>query len=1455
MKNLKHFFKLSLFSFLFYILAFQSTAWAVGCNDTLDTAANSIAPYTVISSMHNITATTSTCISGTSIDSDSTNKRDYYYFTVKTDGVLSMSTSSPDGSPFHLKIGTFAGDEAYYSDQTAEAHTISNINLSAGDTVYFYFKETGGDEDQYQMDMTFTAGSPPGKSISIDNVSLYEGTNGQTTAFKFTVTSENNPKGGETVKYIVNDGTATTGDNDYTDTSGTVTFNKNDTSEEIIVYVQGDINSEADETFTVELFDLVGSGGGLESIHDGIGIGTIIDDEPDNYALTMDSIVVNESIGTANILVRVDPAIHDDSIITINYSTVDDTAVSGSDFTAVSNATLTIDKSNTSGLTTLVSIPIIIANDTVAESQEALHVQISNATIASLNHTVSIANDTGDITINDDDDGGKPSLSVNDVAMVEGDIDKYMTFTVSLSEILSESVVFSYTTVADTATSGVDFILETNSVATIPANTQNITIPITIIGDLEAGEGDETLKLVVNTASSLVDLGKSIGIGTIQDNDTGLSLTIDDAYIAEKDFNVTADVTIRFSQALNSDLNLTYSTQDGSAVSPDDYNGTALPQIVTIPSGSTEYLLKFNIIGDDIEETNERFDVTIDSIATSEAVIIARGKAEVVIFDDDAPAGCSSYVGMLTINEYQNNPNYKDEYGHPLADNAGKVPGNYVEIKYLDFLVKQYIVKDLWTLTVYTTAGSHQLKWEDADNACIDPRYEIFQMDNNVMGAEGYVVVRDHNGNEVDVLNIDDSHHYNQQCQNFKYDTDFDSDAQNKDIYREPDGTGDWVDHGNGANSGGSRCINRDGDFGLLFTKFDAIDIDEEMDDNITITDAGSVPIKTKVVNRLFDLNIISIEPETGHLINSDLTVRTYLANAVTGARLPSIIPVDVTFTDTKEVTGINYTYDRALQRVRIRFEYCGNDLGAYQNWGECWVGDSVIEQSNRRVSHSRDMFALRPDIFDMSISHADFPDLLVAGVNYTVNLRAPDGTNVNTAGYNQGMEQFNDQGILQTDINISTTTLRFFKDRSEDNNGSLVGNLNLTGDFSFTNGLAAPLPTIQYSDVGLVTMRLEDRVWASVDNIDTPQDCTSDSHTYVCGDLNATFIPDHFEITATLKNHRAGRFTYMTYYNNLSMSAHLEVNITAMSENNTTTQNFREGALYYENDINVTFNIPTTTATGESINLTPAPSTGTGGFSAVALGFDSGTVSIGADANSSENGLMFGYNKLYKELENPFDVNGSDIQVDINSTYSNDANTSSRFVDGSIKADENATFYYAKITSSKTFYEDIPDPTVITPVSVSVYCTTGCDSFGLGAGSGEPDWYLSSDHQDTQADGNVVLRVQDPPLVEGLGAPTVYNQTYINPAPLSIDNSNGQDPNVVVSSGANPSLPMTVKINIASDTSPWLIYNSASEDYYPSPLYKVRFLGGEADWAGVGKSGHAMDVDLSIVPSNRMDW
>ena len=133
---------------------FTAATINVGCDDTLDTVANDSAPGVVVSSMHNITTDTSSCISGTSTAG---NDYEYYYFTVLTDGTLDITTSSPNSESYHLKIGSSSGGDQHYPDTTTQSHSVNQITLSSGDSVYFYIKESGAEDDQFQINFDFIA--------------------------------------------------------------------------------------------------------------------------------------------------------------------------------------------------------------------------------------------------------------------------------------------------------------------------------------------------------------------------------------------------------------------------------------------------------------------------------------------------------------------------------------------------------------------------------------------------------------------------------------------------------------------------------------------------------------------------------------------------------------------------------------------------------------------------------------------------------------------------------------------------------------------------------------------------------------------------------------------------------------------------------------------------------------------------------------------------------------------------------------------------------------------------------------------------------------------------------------------------------------------------------------------------------------------------------------------------
>ncbi|ESQ77694.1 Calx-beta domain-containing protein [Asticcacaulis sp. AC402] len=113
-------------------------------------------------------------------------------------------------------------------------------------------------------------------NVSIDDVAITEGDAG-TTILTFTVTRSDN-LGSFTLDYATANGTASAG-SDYVAASGGLNFAAGgDLTQTISVTINGDLSAEVNETFTVNLSNLVSTQGGAV-IADGTGTGTIENDD------------------------------------------------------------------------------------------------------------------------------------------------------------------------------------------------------------------------------------------------------------------------------------------------------------------------------------------------------------------------------------------------------------------------------------------------------------------------------------------------------------------------------------------------------------------------------------------------------------------------------------------------------------------------------------------------------------------------------------------------------------------------------------------------------------------------------------------------------------------------------------------------------------------------------------------------------------------------------------------------------------------------------------------------------------------------------------------------------------------------------------------------------------------------------------------------------------------------
>jgi uncharacterized protein (TIGR03437 family) len=196
--------------------------------------------------------------------------------------------------------------------------------------------------------------------------------------------------------------------------------------------------------------------------------------------------------------------------VTFDISTQDGTATTAdNDYVARSLTAQTIP----AGQQTY-TFDVTVNGDTKVEANETFSVNVTNVS------GVTVSDGQGIGTIQNDDVSTLPALSINDVAMSEGNAGTTtFTFTVSLSSpAQAGGVTFDIATQDGTATAGSDYVARSLTAQTIPAGQQTYTFDVTVNGDTLV-EPDETFLVnVTNVTGATVLDGQ--GMGTIQNDDT-----------------------------------------------------------------------------------------------------------------------------------------------------------------------------------------------------------------------------------------------------------------------------------------------------------------------------------------------------------------------------------------------------------------------------------------------------------------------------------------------------------------------------------------------------------------------------------------------------------------------------------------------------------------------------------------------------------------------------------------------------------------------------------------------------------------------------------------------------------------------------------------------------------------------------------------------------------------------
>jgi large repetitive protein len=430
-------------------------------------------------------------------------------------------------------------------------------------------------------------------SISIDDQSADEGDAG-TSAMTFHVTLSNPSDQAVTVDYTTTDGTATTLDGDYDTASGTLTFDPGDTTKPVDVTINGDTTYEADEDFTVNLSNESGA-----TLADDSGLGTITNDDP-VPSISIDDQSTGEGNTGDNPVLEFNVTLSNpsDQVITVDYTTTDDTATTSDNDYDAASGTVSFDPGDTTK-----PVDVTVNGDDVPEPDETFTVDLSNESGATL------ADDSGLGTITNDD--AVPEISVTDASVTEGNAgDTTLSFDVTMSQISAGTASVHYATTDDTAMVSDGDYDAANGTVTFDPGQDTKQIDVTVHGDVTY-EANETLTVALSSPSGAT-IDVDTATGTITNDDNPPTLSIDDIQMDEGNSGTTAftfTVTKTGPTALPASVNWT--TGGGDATPTSDYQSGS--GTLNFPKATTTRQITVLVNGDTAFEADQMFDVTLSS--------------------------------------------------------------------------------------------------------------------------------------------------------------------------------------------------------------------------------------------------------------------------------------------------------------------------------------------------------------------------------------------------------------------------------------------------------------------------------------------------------------------------------------------------------------------------------------------------------------------------------------------------------------------------------------------------------------------------------------------------------------------------------------------------------------------------------------------------------------------------
>jgi len=436
------------------------------------------------------------------------------------------------------------------------------------------------------------------------------------------------------VFYSVLSGTAITGQDFGAASPLPVLFAIGETAKTITVPILEDDIDESDEQFTLTM---VFAGNATISSDSNLrtGTGTITDNDSAPI-VSINSVTMTEGDSTTSQATLTLSLTNRSAFpITLRARTLAGTALATEDYVAFDN-TVTVSAGQTS-----ITVPVQIVGDLAYELTDALTVELSEPTNATLNVAV------GSITINNND--AIPSLSVVDAPnMTEPDSGTAaMTFTVQLSQAAGVPISVDYLTAQDTATlADLDYVT-TGGTLSFPKFTGSVPVNVPVNDDTKF-EINERIFLNISNPT-VATLNDTQGQGLIVNDDTQPVANVVSASALEGGVGTFPQVVeIVLSNRSYQTVTVNYAIVEGTATQGVDFDGV-VGTLTFIPDDVSE-MAAFNVFGDDEFESNET--VLIQLTGTLNGLLDGTSNGVFTILDDDT--GPSLSLPNLAVEERNN---------------------------------------------------------------------------------------------------------------------------------------------------------------------------------------------------------------------------------------------------------------------------------------------------------------------------------------------------------------------------------------------------------------------------------------------------------------------------------------------------------------------------------------------------------------------------------------------------------------------------------------------------------------------------------------------------------------------------------------------------------------------------------------------------------------------------------